>query len=96
MPTFHATTATIEKGTYGKNFQISIMLILVFKTKGYDDMDYNDIKGQKNYKDFMKFMYAIRANRNFMGDKGTEMWSLNYNNENIYFYSQTSFIKRIC
>ncbi|WP_455586665.1 DUF6946 family protein [Bacteroides sp.] len=85
---FHATAATIEKGDYGQDFQISIMLILVFKTKGYgNNVDYNERKGQRNYKDFCDYMQAIGAKR--IIDKETDVWSLNFKGKEVVFiYSQ--------
>ena len=85
---FHATAATIEKGDYGQNFQISIMLVLVFKTKGYGNgVDYNEEKSQKNFSDFKHYMQAIGAKK--IIDKEPYVWSLNYNGKEVVFiYSQ--------
>ena len=85
---FHATAATIEKGDYGQNFQISIMLVLVFKTKGYGNgVVYNEEKSQKNFSDFKDYMQAIGAKK--IIDKEPYVWSLNYNGKVVVFiYSQ--------
>ncbi len=63
---FHATAATLHKGLgeYGDDFQKSIMLVLVFKTSGYNtadakNIDYDPHKGKKNFNDFVKFVEAI-------------------------------------
>ncbi len=62
---FHATAATLTKGLgdYGEDFQHSIMLVLVFKTSGYTEGNYDDKIGEKNRQDFINFMTAIGANK---------------------------------
>lgn len=88
---FHAAAATIEKGNYGQDFQKSVMLVLVFKTKGYrNDVDYNQRKGDKNYGDFCNFMKAIGASK--QGDN--EVWTLDHDGKEITFiYSYIEFPK---
>ena len=57
----HATAATIEKGSYGKAFQKSIMLTLVFKTKGYGkDVDYDRNKGDRNFETLKTFVILCK------------------------------------
>lgn len=85
----HATAATIEKGSYGKAFQKSIMLTLVFKTKGYGkDVDYDRNKGDRNFEDFCDFMQAIGANR----EGQSNVWNLNFKGQEITFiYADIEF-----
>lgn len=92
---FHALAATIEKGNYGKAFQASIMLVLVFKTKGYGDkIDYEVKKGMRNYNDFVNFMHAIHANKKCTINKDLEMWSFTYEGREIFcMYAQIDHIK---
>ena len=86
---FHAAAATIEKGDYGQNFQKSIMLVLVFKTTGFEnEVNYNEKKGENNYKEFCRFMQAIGADKK----KENDVWTLNFQSKEIAFiYSQIEF-----
>lgn len=88
---FHATSATIEKGGYGCDFQKSIMLVLVFKAKGFGkDIDYNEKKGQRNYNDFCNFMQAIGASKR----EQNAIWNFNFEGQEVFFaYSQIEFVR---
>ena len=45
-------------GTVSENADISVLLVIVFKTDKYDELNGND-----NYKDYVKFLKAIKAEK---------------------------------
>jgi hypothetical protein len=74
----YSTAGTIDASENKKLSDISIFLIIVFKSKSYDI-----IKGETNYNDFQYFIKEINA-RKILKKKGQEMYKTNIDGRDLY------------
>ncbi len=65
-------------GTTSEGADISVLLVIVFKTDSYDEQI-----GKENYKDYSKFLNAIKAEK-IWGDKDIEAHKISVDNKTLY------------
>ena len=65
-------------GTVSENADISVLLVIVFKTDKYDELIAND-----NYKDYVKFLNAIKAEK-ISDDKDIEAHKISVDDKILY------------
>ena len=65
-------------GTVSENADISVLLVIVFKTDKYDELIAND-----NYKDYVKFLKAIKAEK-ISDDKDIEAHKISVDDKILY------------
>lgn len=65
-------------GTISENADISVLLVIVFKTDKYDELI-----GKDNYKDYVKFLKAIKAEK-ISNDKHIEAHKIGVDDKTLY------------